>query len=245
MFGARLEQVALGPNCGADGCDYFFANCIQWRIGHLSKQLLEIIEQQTRPSRQHCYRCIGAHRADWFGPTLRHRRENDLEFLVGIAKNLLPAQDAVAAEHHVLSGWQIAKLDQPSFEPLLVWKRRGQFLLDLFVGHDSLLCCVDEQHFSGLQTTLAHDIGLINVDNTNLAGHDQDVVFRHPVSAWAQTVSVEHCTNQRAVGKRNTSRAIPWLHQRGVEAIERTLLRIHLLMIFPSLRDHHQHCVWQ
>ena len=212
MFGAGLEQVALGANCGADGCDYLFANCVQWRIGHLSKQLLEIVKQQTRSSRQHCYRCIGSHRADWFGTTPRHRGENDLEFLVRITKHLLPTKHAVAAEHHVFPRRQIAKFDQTIFEPLLVWKCRGQFLLDLLIGHNSLLRSVNEQHFSRLQTTLVHNIGLINVDDTDLASHDQDVIFRHPVSAWSQAISIEHCSNQCAIGERNTSRAIPWLH---------------------------------
>ena len=48
VFRARLEKVCFrtdrGGHCGND----FFSNCIEWRVGHLSEELLEVIKNESR-----------------------------------------------------------------------------------------------------------------------------------------------------------------------------------------------------
>ena len=44
-----IHQIRLGPDAGRQRHDQFFADRIDRRIGHLGKQLLEILEEQLRP----------------------------------------------------------------------------------------------------------------------------------------------------------------------------------------------------
>ena len=72
-----------------------------------------------------------------------------------------------------------------------------------------------------LVTTLA---GSMSITPTSRRHHDE-VVVGDPVAARAQAVAVEHGADHRAVGERDAGRAVPRLHQRRVEAVERPLRR--------------------
>ena len=102
-LGTRGEQVVLGANSGANSGNHFLANRVERRVGHLCEKLLEVIEQQPRPLTQYCNWRIRAHRPQWLSTGLSHRRENDLEFLVGVTKHLLSTKHAVVAELDVLA----------------------------------------------------------------------------------------------------------------------------------------------
>src|SRR5439155_11713293 len=60
--------------CASDlgGHDDFFADAVDWWIGGLREELLEIIEQLLGLVRQHRQRSIGAHRADRLVAVARH-----------------------------------------------------------------------------------------------------------------------------------------------------------------------------
>ena len=120
MFWPCLEQITFWPNCGANGSHNFFANCVKRWVCDLCKHLLKIIEQQTRACRQHRNWRICSHRPKWFSTALRHWRQNDFEFFVRVTKNLLAPQHAVAAEHHVLSCWQVTQFYKSRIEPFLI-----------------------------------------------------------------------------------------------------------------------------
>ena len=45
----RIEQVALGADGGLDAGHHLFADGVQWRVGDLSEQLLEVVEQHPWP----------------------------------------------------------------------------------------------------------------------------------------------------------------------------------------------------
>ena len=104
---------------------------------------------------------------------------------------------------------------------------------------------VDQEHPAGLQPALGHDVGGRDVEHADLAGQDDEVVLGLPPAAGAQAVAVEDGADQRAVGEADGGRAVPRLHDRGVEPVEGPAGRVHLVVVLPRLRDHHQDGVRQ
>ena len=104
---------------------------------------------------------------------------------------------------------------------------------------------VDEEHPAGLQPALGDDVGRRDVEHADLAGQHHQVVLGLPPAAGAQAVAVEDGADQRAVGEADRGGAVPRLHDRGVEPVEGPAGRVHLVVVLPRLRDHHQHRVRQ
>ncbi len=109
---ARPQQVVLRPDRRRHRRDDLLADGVERRVGDLGEELGEVVEQQARPVRQHGDRRVGAHRADRLDAAQRHRGDDDLELLVGVAEQLLAAQHAVVAEHDVLALGQVVELDE-------------------------------------------------------------------------------------------------------------------------------------
>ncbi len=240
-----VEQVRLRADRRRHRRDDLLADGVERRVGHLGEELGEVVEQQARPVGQDGDRRVGAHRADRLVPAGGHRGEDDLELLVGVAEQLLAAQHAVVAEHDVLALGQVLELDQSVGEPLGIGVLGGERGLDLLVVDDAAAGGVDEEHAAGLQTALGDDLGRVDVDDADLRRHHDHVVVGDPVAARAQAVAVEHGADHGAIGERHAGRPVPWLHDRGVEAVEGPLRRVHLLVVLPGLGDHHQDGVVQ
>ncbi len=85
----------------------------------------------------------------------------------------------------------------------------------------------------------------VEVEHADLAGQDDQAVVGDPVAPGPQAVAVEDGADQRAVGEGHAGRAVPGLHERRVELVERPPLGVHLGVVLPRLRDHHQHRVRQ
>ena len=240
---AGFEQVRLGADGRADRGDHFFADGVERRVRDLGEQLLEVVEQQPRPLGQHGERRVGAHRPERLHTVQRHRRDEDLQLLVGVAEHLLAAQHAVVAEHDVLPAGQVAQVDDSSFQPLPVRELRGEGRLDLVVADHAALARVDEEHLAGLQTALGDHSRRLDVDHAHLGGHHDQVVVGDPVATRPQAVAVEHRADHFPVGEGDARRTVPGLHHRGVEPVEVALLLRHRGVVLPRLRDHHQHGV--
>ena len=133
----------------------------------------------------------------------------------------------------------------PSLQPVAVRVLGGERVLDLLVVDDAALAGVDQEHAAGLQAALADDLGRIDVEHADLGGHDHEVVVGHPVAARPQAVAVEHGADHGAVGEGDARRAVPRLHHAGVELVEGAPVGVHLGVVLPRLRDHHQHGVVQ
>ena len=185
LSGPGLQQVRLRAHRTADRGDDLFTNRVERRVGDLGEELLEVVEQQARPLAEHGDRGVGAHRADRLATLLGHRGDDDLQLFVRVAEHLLAAQHALMAEHHVLALGQLAELDHAFFEPLRVRLGLGQRPLDLVVFDDLALRRVDQEHAPRLQTALANDLRRVDVEHTDFAGHDHQIVVGHPVAARA------------------------------------------------------------
>ncbi len=130
-------------------------------------------------------------------------------------------------------------------QPLAVRVLRGELGLDLLVLDDPVLLGVDEEHPARLEPALADDGGGVEVEHADLGRQHDETVVGDPVAAGPQAVAVEHRADLGAVGEHHAGGAVPRLHQRGVELVERAPGLVHLGVVLPRLRDHHQHRVRQ
>ncbi len=240
---ARLEQVLLGAGGRGQRRHQFFPYRVQRRVGHLREQLGEVVEDQPRPVRQRRQRGVGAHRADRLRAGARHRGQQHPQLLLGVAEEPLqggqvglvrPGRDRAAGVG------QVVEVQQAGVQPVGVRTPCGQRRLDLGVLDDPALTGVGEEDPPGLQPPFADDGRLVDLQHADFARQHDQPVAGHPVPARAQPVAVEHGTDHGAVGERHAGRAVPWLHQRGVEPVERLELRVHLVVVLPRLRDHHE-----
>jgi hypothetical protein len=146
----------------------------------------------------------------------------------------------------VLAVGQRVQVQQPGVQPVAVGVLGGQCRLDLVVVADLAGRGVDQEHPARLQPALGDHRRRVDLDHAGLAGQDHQVVAGAPPASRPQAVAVKHRPDHRAVGEADAGRAVPGLHQRGVEGVEVPAGRIHVAgSVLPRLRDHHQHRVRQ
>ena len=136
-------------------------------------------------------------------------------------------------------------MHQAGVQPVGVRLRLREARLDLRIFDDPPGRGVHEEHVPGLQAALARDGRGIDVQDTRLGGqHDQSLVG-DPEAPGAQAVAVEHRADDGPVCERDVGRAIPGLHHCRVVLVERASRGIHVDVVLPGLRDHHEHRVRQ
>ena len=104
---------------------------------------------------------------------------------------------------------QVVEVHEAGVQPLVVRLRGREIGLELVVADDAALRGVDEEHATGLQPALLHDLGGIDVEHADLARHHHHAVGRHPVARRPQAVAVEHGADHGAVGERDRRRDRP------------------------------------
>ena len=128
-------------------------------------------------------------------------------------------------------------------QPLVVGVLRRERGLDLLVADDPAVLGVDEEHPAGLEPAALDHLGRVEVEDPRLGGEHDEPVVGHRIPARPQAVAVEDRADERAVGERDAGRAVPRLHERRVELVERPPGGVHLGVVLPRLGDHHQHGV--
>ena len=219
--GRRLEQVRLRADGAAERGDELLADGVQRRVGDLREQLAEVVEQQPWLVAERRDRGVGAHRADRLGAGVRHRGQQDPQLLLGVAEDLLAAGDRRVGVHDVLALGDVVEVDLAGVQPLAVRVLGGELGLDLLVLDDPVLLGVDEEHPARLEPALADDARRVEVEHADLGREHDQAVVGDPVAAGAQAVAVEHRADLGAVGEHDARGAVPRLHQRGVELVER------------------------
>jgi hypothetical protein len=245
--GGRLgvQQVALGAEVAGQRGDQLLADGVQRRVGDLGEQLGEVVEEQPGLVGERGDGRVGAHGAERLAAGLGHRGEDDPQLLLGVAEGLLTAGHRGVGVRDVLASGQRVQGDRTGVEPLLVGVLGGKRGLDLAVLDDPALCGVDQEHPAGLQPSLADHLVLRDVQDADLGGEHDQAVLGDPVAGGPQSVPVEHGADLVAVGEGDAGRAVPGLHQVGVELVEGAAGRVHGGVVLPRLRDHHQHGVRQ
>jgi len=111
-------------------------------------------------------------------------------------------------------------------------------LLQLLVINDATSLCIDQQHTTGLQTTLLDDSLGLDGDSSDLRSTDDTIIVHHVETARSETISVKVGTTVSAIGECEQSRAIPRLHLASSPLIECSLLGVHVLVALPGLGNH-------
>ncbi len=242
-----LKQVQLGAHHYLGGGDQFLANRVDWRVGHLGKELLEIVVKQLRVVGQSRRRRVVAHGAQSLDPVGSHRRHQNAQLLKCVAENLLPLEhgSVVNTRYFRLRLGHLVQADQVLVKPLAVRMRAGHRLLELLVGNDAALRRIDQEHPARFQARLLEDALRLHRQYAHLRCHHHHVVFGDAVARGAQPVAVQHRTYNRSVGKDHGGRPVPRLHHCAVVLVESLLGVTHRFMLRPRLRDHHHHRVRQ
>ena len=128
-------------------------------------------------------------------------------------------------------------------QPLAIRLPAGQSLLDLFIGDDAAFHGIDQKHLPRLKPAFGFDSFGRDLEHARFRSHHYQAIVRNDVSAGPQSISVEGCAHNPAVGKCNRRRTIPRLHQRCVIFVESALFRLHVGIARPCFGDQHCHQV--
>ena len=90
---AGRKGVTLGADHGAERGDELLADGVERRVGHLGKELAEVVEDQSWAAGQHGDRAVGAHRPQGLSPGLCHGRQQDPQLFLRVTERLLAARD--------------------------------------------------------------------------------------------------------------------------------------------------------
>ncbi len=245
--GMMTEQVGARPDHGDERHHHGFADRIDRRVGDLREVLLEIIVEQLGPFGENRDGGVRSHRSDRIVALGRHRRQEQLQILLGIAERLLAAAQSVriGRARLLLRGRQLFELELRVPQPFAIRLGIGELRLDLRVLDDAALLQVDEQHLAGLEPPLADDLFLRDRKHAAFGRHDDAVVFGHREAGGAETISIERGTDLPPVGKGDRGRTVPRLHQRGVIFVKGAPRCFHLGVAGPGFRDQHHHRVRQ
>jgi hypothetical protein len=102
-----------------------------------------------------------------------------------------------------------------------------------------------EEQLAGSQAALADDVAGGLVEHARLRGHDYPAVLGLHPAAGAQAVAVQRGADHAAVREGDGGRAVPRLHQAGVEGVEALQVRGEVVAVLPRLGHHHHHRVRQ
>jgi hypothetical protein len=134
------EQVRLRTDERYERSNELFADRVDRGVGHLRKQLLEIMRQRLVLARQHCERRVVAHRADRLLAIGGNRLHDDLDIFLRVRERLLPIEQRHrGAQRRRLLGIDVVELDPDALDPFRVGPRRSERILQLLVVNDAAL----------------------------------------------------------------------------------------------------------
>jgi hypothetical protein len=249
----HLEQVALGPDVRLERHDDALADWVDRGVRDLREELAEEVVDDPRLDGHACERRVVAHRPERLLARDDEREQEQVEVLDRVPERV---QARVRAELGRVDGDvdrlraldaldNVRELEHVALDPAReVLLARGRHL-ELAVVDDPALDGVDEEHASGLEPALLHDLLRRDEDGADLGRADHDVVVGDDVSAGAQAVAVQVCTAVAAVGEGEEGRPVPGLLQACRPVVERALLGLHCLVPLPGLGDEHHDCLGQ
>ena len=239
-FRLRIEQVAFRTNVTFQRHDDFFPDRIDRRICHLSEELMEVIVKHSRLITQACQGSIVTHRADRILVSLDQRQQHEVHRFRCVSERLHTIQQILTSESFRRGLlWQLLQANPLFLYPLLIRPPRCDIRLEFFVVDDSTLFKVHKEHAAWLQASLVSDVGGVDVQHADFAGHDNLVVLRHVIATWTQAIAIQCGTDEPTVGKGDRCRSVPRFLQCRIVFVKRALVFGHCLMILPCLRHHH------
>ena len=89
VFRQFLQQIAIGTHKNRGVRHDLLPDGVNGRVGHLGKQLLEVVEQGLMGFGQDGQRNIHTHGRSGLRPVFRHGQDGVLHLLIGVAKGLV------------------------------------------------------------------------------------------------------------------------------------------------------------
>ena len=165
-----FQQVALRAQIDRRIGDDLLPQRIDRRIGDLGKLLFEIMKQQWMPVAEHGQRDIRSHRCGRLCAAARHRQDLFPYILIRVAKYLIKGIAFLLGEHLRLffRRRQIFEPVQATVQPLPIWMAVHIARLALRIADETVFLRIHQQHLSGTQAVLAHDVRFIDRQHTDL-----------------------------------------------------------------------------
>ena len=153
---------------------------------------------------------------------------------------MLPLDRCSLLAYFPLHQGKVVEVDQVSVQPGLVGAGGHQLGLDLVVADDSSPDGVDKEHPSRLEPSFLNDLGRGDVEDADLAGHDNQTIVGYPVPAGPEAIAVQDGTDHRPVGEGDRRGTVPGFHEGCVVLVEGPAVGWHLAVVLPGFGDHHQ-----
>ena len=190
-------------------------------------------------------RRVVAHGSHWLLGGGGHRDDGAFDVFLPEAE---VHQFAVIIAHaviHMPATLQFLQLHAILIQPFAIGMGFRQLFLDFTVVINLTLLSVDEQDFSRLQTTFAHDVSWFEIHHAHLAGHHHHTILGDGVTAWAQSVSVEHSACVASVAEQQCGGTVPRFHKNGVILVESLQVLTDGVLVVETLRNENGHRLWQ
>ena len=244
VFRLFLQQIAVRADVDRGVGDDLLPKRVDGRIGHLGKELLEIVEKGLMLFGQHRQGNVRAHGGDLLRAGSRHGQNGIVDVLVSIAKGFVQLIPELLGVHGnlLIGDGKLLQGHQVLIQPLAIGLPGGKSRLAFLVGNDFFPQGVHKEHLAGHQAGFAQDVLRGNIQHTHLGGQNQPAVFRDIISGGTQAVPIQHRAHNVAVGKENGGGAVPGLHHGGIVVVQIPLAPGHTGVVAPGLRDcdHHR-----
>ncbi|OIQ83878.1 hypothetical protein GALL_343050 [mine drainage metagenome] len=246
----NAQQIGLGPDEGHQRHHQLFANRVDRGIGHLRKQLLEIVIQRPGFVGQHRQGAVGTHGTGGFLAVRCHRLQDELEVFLRVTEGLLHVQHIGFQFQLAGDLGQIIQAIARFLDPLVVGPGLRQLLLHFGIIDDAAGFQVDQEHLARLQTPLLDDLFFGEGQHAHFGSHHDVVVVGDQVARRTQAVTIQRGTDHTAISEGHGGGAVPRLHQRGMVFVEGAAIIAHQRIagaVFrtPGFRDQHHHGVRQ
>ena len=239
VFRPFVQQVTIGADIYGGIRDNFLPHGVNGRIGHLGKELLEVVEKGLMLFGQHCQWNIRSHGGNLLRAGFCHGQHGIVDVLIGVAESLVELFPLLRRVHGDLAVGhrQLLQGDKVLVQPFAVGLPLGKGGLAFLVRNDLFPDGIHQQHPARLQTGLADNILLRNIQHAHFRGDNQPPVFGDIVPGRAQAVPVQHGAHDVAIREENGRGAVPGLHHGGVVVVKVPFLPGHAGIVAPGLRN--------
>ena len=102
---------------------------------------------------------------------------------------------------------------------------------------------VDGDHLAGAEASGFDDVGVVELDEADFGGHDDEAVAGDLVAGGAEAVAVHGGGGDAPVGEGDGGWAVPGFGEAGVVFVEAAEAGVHVGALFPGFGDEHHHGV--
>ena len=237
-----LEQVAVVAQVERGRGDHMLAKGIDGRVRDLSEQLIEIVEERTRLLGQTSQRRVDAHRGER-GLALLGHGTHDLVDVIPVIPELSHAHGGgyLGVLGGRCRGRPIEHVDGQRLlgNPITVGLFLGVTGAQLVVVDDAPAGKIDLEHLARPQTAARQDVLGAHLDGAHLACQHKATVARHIIAGGTQAVTVEGGAQGTAIGKGDSGRTIPRLHEHGLVSVVGAALLTQVVVVVPRLGQQH------